>query len=66
MIKLDASTSNTVVIVCDACPFWSAIRYGMEQAHECAEHHESVSHPGEQRARQTARKWRQSHGLTRR
>lgn len=66
MIKLDPSPSGTVVITCTVCTFWSAIRFGREQAHECAANHEATFHPGEQRARQTARGWRSRHAVTRR
>lgn len=57
-IKLDRSTSDTVVIVCTRCPWWSAIRFGLEQAHTCATTHEKSEHPGVTQAREAARKWR--------
>lgn len=57
MIHLDKSPSKTVVITCDECPHWAAIRFGMHEAHAAACHHETTLHPGEQTARQTARKW---------
>lgn len=66
MIHLDRSPSKTVVITCDECAFWSAIRFGLEEAYECAEQHEALMHPGEQRARQTAREWRRRNLVTRR
>ena len=66
MIKLDPSPSKTVVIVCDQCPWWSAIRFGMEQAHECAVSHEKRHHPGTEQARVAARRWRSRAMLTRR
>lgn len=66
MIKLDASPSHTVVITCDECPFWSAIRFGKEAGHECAVSHEKQFHPGQMQARDAFKKWRKRHGVTRR
>lgn len=66
MIRLDPSPSKTVVIVCDECPHWSAIRFGMNEAHEAAIHHEKMYHPGILKARQRAWIWRKRNGVTRR
>lgn len=66
MIRLDPSPSNTVVIVCDKCPHWSAIRFGMASAHECAVNHEKTFHHRSEQARDAARKWRQRNTATRR
>lgn len=65
-ISLDRSTSNTVVITCSGCPFWSAIRYGMTAAHECAVNHEKTYHPGIKQARKAAWAWHDRHPATRR
>lgn len=62
MIKLDPSPSKTVVIVCTSCPYWSAIRFGMGDAHECAVNHEKQHHPGTMQARDAAKKWRKRQG----
>lgn len=58
MIKLDPSPSKTVVIVCTVCAYWSAIRFGMSDAHDCAVGHEKQCHPDSMQAREAARKWR--------
>lgn len=60
MIKLDASPSRTVVIVCDECPHWSALRFGMDEAHTCAVNHEKDHHTDSKQAREAARKWRRA------
>lgn len=58
MIKLDADNIATVVITCAGCPFWSAIRLTMEDAHKCASDHERIAHPEANSARAAARKYR--------
>lgn len=58
MIRLDSDTYCTVVITCTSCPYWAAIRLDMEEAHECAVHHEKLQHPEARQAREAARKWR--------
>lgn len=58
MIKLDPSPSHTVVIVCDECPHWSAIRFGLDAGHECAVNHEKTYHHESRQARNAARQWR--------
>lgn len=63
-IKLDPSPSHTVVIVCDQCPWWAAIRFGMDAAHGCAIDHEKSQHPGEKQARKAAWNWRNTHADT--
>lgn len=65
-IKLDPSPSKTVVIVCDECPHWSAIRFGVEAAYECAVGHEKLHHPGSVHARDAFKKWRKRRRTTRR
>ncbi len=66
MIRLDPSPSKTVVITCDECAFWSAIRFGMEAAHDCACDHERRVHPNRFQARNAAQRWRLRNGVTRR
>lgn len=58
MIRLDSDGYCTVVITCTACPFWSAIRLDMDEAHMCATHHEKLYHPGVLTARDAAKKHR--------
>ncbi len=65
-IKLDPSPSHTVVIVCDECPHWSAIRFGLAAGHDCAAAHEKLHHPASKQARNARHKWRQRHTETRR
>lgn len=47
--KLDISP-NSVVILCDLCEWWRAMRPTVEQADECAIAHESAFHQGTQTA----------------
>ncbi|MGG7509430.1 hypothetical protein [Plantibacter sp. YIM 135249] len=60
-IKLDPSPSQTVVILCTECDFWSAVRFGYEEAHRCAADHERQQHPGVTQARDAAAKYRSRH-----
>lgn len=65
-IKLDKSDSKTVVVYCTECPHWSAIRFGMDEAHRCAEAHEASQHPKCRQARRAAWYWRRQQDATRR
>lgn len=44
-IRLDC-TRVTIVIVCDECDFWRAMRFTKLDAWECAAAHEKRVHPG--------------------
>lgn len=48
-IKLDF-TKESVVIICDKCPSWRAIRAGRTAAWAAAAEHEKASHDGEKQA----------------
>lgn len=48
-IKLDF-TKESVVIVCDKCPSWRALRTGRTAAWAAAAEHEKAAHDGEQQA----------------
>ena len=65
-IKLDPSESKTVVIQCTECPHWSAIRYGLDEAHKCAVNHELTAHPKSRKARKAAWYWQNKQAATRR
>lgn len=59
-IRIDKGACSQV-IVCTEHTFWAAIRFDMAEAHECAENHETLLHPGEDNAGRAARLWRQRH-----
>lgn len=44
-IRFDVS-DRSVVIVCDDCPWWQALRLTLREARECAADHERQQHPG--------------------
>lgn len=48
-IRLDF-TSLSVVIVCDKCPHWRALRYDRVSAWAAAKDHEADAHEGERQA----------------
>ena len=37
---------RSVVITCDECTYWSAVRTNITEARECAANHEKTMHPG--------------------
>lgn len=43
-IKLDRG-GRSVVITCEECPHWSAVRTNLDEARECAANHEQLMHP---------------------
>jgi hypothetical protein len=47
---------NSVVIVCDQCPHWSAVRLTMPAAYEAGEAHEVSVHGVEPTAARAARR----------
>ena len=49
-IRLDF-TKETVVIVCDKCPYWRALRFDRGTAWQAAADHEQIAHPGQLQAR---------------
>lgn len=49
-IRLDF-TKETVVIVCDKCPHWRALRFDRETAWQAAAGHQSAAHPGDSQSR---------------
>lgn len=49
-IRLDF-TKETVVIVCDKCTHWRALRFDRGDAWAAATVHESEAHPGDLQAR---------------
>lgn len=58
-IRLDRA-SRSVVITCDECPHWSALRIGDDAARECAANHERDYHP-ERDQHQAARRQRRAY-----
>lgn len=60
-IKIDSSPSQTAVIQCDDCPHWSAVRFGMREAHNCSADHERNFHPDAENARRARRDWLSRH-----
>jgi hypothetical protein len=48
-IRLDF-TQETVVVVCDKCPSWRALRVGRTAAWGAASQHEKDAHEGERQA----------------
>ncbi len=62
-IKIDPSPSQTAVVQCDDCPHWSAIRFGMREAHNCAADHERTFHHESKNARHAARDWKRRHAV---
>jgi len=44
MIRLDIS-ARSVVITCDACPYWSAIQLERADAEQSGARHEALVHP---------------------
>jgi hypothetical protein len=48
-VRLDF-TQETVVVVCDKCPSWRALRVGRTAAWAAASQHEKAAHEGEQQA----------------
>lgn len=49
-IRLDF-TQETVVIFCDKCPHWRALRFDRATAWAAAAVHEQAAHPGQLQAR---------------
>ena len=43
-ITLDRA-SRSVVVTCELCPHWAAVRLNLEEARECAANHERDHHP---------------------
>lgn len=48
-IRLDF-TNESVVVVCDSCPHWRALRRGRVAAWEAARDHEKEAHEGQRQA----------------
>lgn len=56
-IRLDC-TRVTVVILCDECEFWRAMRFTKLEAWEAAAAHEKRTHPGAVQAQNALSKFR--------
>lgn len=63
MIRLEKNPSG-VTVECGGCPHWTAFRFTMLDAHECAGAHEAQTHPGDYRARNAAAMYRARHAAT--
>jgi len=62
-IKLDRG-GRSVVITCDECPHWAAVRTNLVEARECAANHEHMMHP-EHDVHGSARRMRQQYARRR-